>query len=166
MNGVPRLRQGAAITLAGACLLAACSKGAREHPIITAYVTAECVPPTWFSTNGSQPVRYWKTEVARPRGGTFVIRAIQAPGGQLFLENAASGTAEFFAPRSDYVLPADVRLDRARGHVYVKLVGVDAFLPVSRTILTDVDLKGPASTSIVVEPSVLPPECAMNKSAR
>ncbi len=144
-----------------------CVSAARKRELIEAYAAADCVTPVLSATDGSAAIRMWRTSVARSKGAPIDLRASESPEGRVVVRDSGTGSVEFIIRQEDYVLPADIRVDRRRKHLYVKQSGRDAVFSTLKTVLVQYDLVSKRETERVpVEPSDLPAECPANETGK
>ena len=143
--------------------LTGCSRPIRSEAIIDRYKAAECIGPISEQPKGPT-TRTWDNELRTPAGVTVQIRGTQMPGGLITVEYPG-GRVETAADAHEYVYPADVRYDRATGHLYVKADGVDALFAGREVWLFEYDLDRRKQVQRHrVAPEVLPPQCPVSST--
>ena len=151
------------LPLVAVCIVAAlvgCPRPIRAGAIIDRYIRSDCVPVTlepW-----SQPsTRTWDHTLTLRDGGRVHVNGAQMPGGRIDLKYALDGHEETAANSGDYILPADVRFSPGSDLLYVKTSGAPAAFGGPETWLFEYDLRQRRQTKrVLVDPTVLPPECA------
>jgi hypothetical protein len=136
----------------------ACQRPARSGDLIDRYTHAECIP--WrVAPDIATETRSWDYTVQLQNGESAHISGYRMPGGRIDVEYGARTTATA-ANAGDYIPPADVRIDRQHERLYVKADGsAGGWRP--ETWLFDYDLRQRRENGrLLVDPRVLPPECA------
>lgn len=157
------MRCGPSIAILAVAALVGCPRPARSGPLINNYSRAECIPVT-LGSRDSSPARTWDYKL-KIREGTFRVHGRAVPGGRIDVEYKSDGKDEIAADAGDYIYPADVRLDRANEHLYIKASGAPAAFGGPQTWLFEYDLQHRHQTAhLRVDPSALPEECPVSIS--
>lgn len=147
-----------------AIALAGCARPIRTGSIIDAYVQAECIPLTPIS--GTPGFAKWDHRLKLRDGEVVHIRGVQAPGGRIDI-GFGEGVTRVAADAGDYVYPEDVRVDPARGLLYVRANGQRAVGGGAETWLFEYDLRARESRGRTrVTLSVLPRTCLESVAGR
>jgi hypothetical protein len=142
-----------------ACLGLGCrARHAGSGAIIDRYARATCVAA--HSAPHVQPdTRAWDDDLTLGDGAVVHVQGAQAVGGRVHVRFARDGVTRTAADAGDYIYPADVRLDAATDHLYVKASGI-AVGDEPQTWLFDYDLRARRQTDkLHVNPAALPREC-------
>ena len=108
----------------------------------------------------SPPTRAWGYTLKTRDGVAVHISGAEMPGGRIDVRYMPGGKNEVAADAGDYIYPADVRLDAATDHLYIKASGVPAVFGGPQTWLFEYDLNKRGQIGRArVDPGVLPPEC-------
>jgi hypothetical protein len=143
-----------------AAALAGCSRPVRTGALIDRYRTASCIPTN--QALQEPPTRSWDHNVVLGGGVTAQISGMQMPGGRVAVRYSPGGEHVVAADAGDYIYPADVRIDPASQHIYVKASGTPA-VPIGgpQTWLFEYDLRARHRVGkLRVDPAVLQEECA------
>jgi hypothetical protein len=156
------MKYGPSFALLAVIALVGCDQIVRTGAIIDQYSRAECVPVT----NGSgSPARTWDSTLQTHEVNSIQVYGRAVPGGLIYVKYLSDGKDEVVANAGDYIYPADVRFDRASGHLYVKAAGVTAAFSNPQTWLFEYDLlQRRPILRVRVDPNVLPPECPVANS--
>jgi len=154
------------ITLvATACAMAAvsCAPAIRFGEIIGSYRSARCVQPI-IAEGVLPPTRGWNAEVTSASGTRVIVSGTHMAGGRITVRYLPNGPELVAADAGDYVYPTDVRVNQSGTALLVKAAGSAGGLS-DETWLFEWSLDDRRLVSKArVEPSVLPPECQLQKT--
>jgi len=112
------------------------------------------------------PTRGWDAKVTIAGGARVTVKGADMVGGRIMVRYEPDGPELVAVQPGDYIYPSDVRLDAARRSLYVKASGLAGGIW-EETWLFEYDLQRRQQVSrILVEPSVLPPECPIAETKR
>ena len=147
------------LTTLSLCVVS-CQRALRSGTLIDHYRGAGCVQPN-IAKGVTPPTRGWDATITVPGGLTIRIMAANMVSGNVGIRYLPDGPELTAVRPGDYIYPSDVRVDEARGVLYVKARGLAAGIW-QETWLYEYDLQRRRELArALVDPSVLPPECPM-----
>ena len=142
--------------------LNACARPTRSAAIIDEYRMASCVNPSQ-ATGVTPPTRGWNAALTVAGARALTVKGAEMVGGNIRVQYGPNGPEIVAVQPGDYIYPSDVRVDGAATLLFVKADGWAGGLR-QETWLYKYDLRSRQElTRLLVDPTVLPPECPMPK---